>query len=182
MNRMKRFIWPAMLCLAAPLLVTAQAPEANPITASAREIYERQAKYIAASAEEMPAEKYGYHPTPEQLTFGRIIAHVAQSDYNLCSIISDTPTPAPKVSETDPKETLVAAVKGSFDFCSQVMAKLQDSKMSDPVKFFGGRMVPRVRVVFELTDDLNDHYSQLAGYLRLSGLLPPSATPAPPQK
>ena len=32
--------------------------------------------------------------------------------------------------------------------------------------------------MLELTDDLEDHYSQLASYLRLNGMLPPSATPA----
>ena len=31
--------------------------------------------------------------------------------------------------------------------------------------------------LFELTTDLEDHYSQMAGYLRLNGLTPPSAKP-----
>ncbi len=167
-----------MLVCAAPVAAHAQSSPANPIVASAQEIYERQSKYILAAADQMPAGKYGYQPTPEQWTFAKIVSHVAQSDFNLCAILSDTPAPQNwKVSETDPKEKLVPAVKASFDFCSQALSNLQDAKLGDAVKFFGGREVPRARALFELTDDLEDHYSQLASYLRLTGMQPPSARP-----
>jgi len=83
-----------------------------------------------------------------------------------------------KVSDADPKDKLVPAVKASLDFCSQALASLQDSKLGDTVKFFGGRQVPRARALIELTDDLEDHYSQLASYLRMNGMVPPSVRPA----
>ena len=167
------------MCLAAPVAVQAQSSPANPVVASAQEIVERQSKYIAGAADAMPAEKYGYRPTPEQWTFGKIVSHIAQSDFNLCAILSDTPAPQNwKVTDTDPKEKLVPAVKASLDFCSQALANLQDSKLGDTVKFFGGRQVPRARALIELTDDLEDHYSQLASYLRMNGMVPPSVRPA----
>jgi uncharacterized damage-inducible protein DinB len=166
------------VCMAAPIMVRAQGSTANPVVASAREIFDRQAKYITAAADEMPAEKYSYHPTPEQWSFGKVISHVAQVNLIVCSALSDTPAPQnSKVTETDPKEKLVAALKASFDFCSQALTNLQDSKMGDTVKLFGSRQVPRARALFELTGDLEDHYSQLASYLRLNGMLPPSARP-----
>ena len=86
----KRIMLMAM-CLAAPLAVRAQSSPANPVVASAQEIVERQSKYIAAAADAMPAEKYGYRPTPDQWTFEKIVSHIAQSDFNLCAILSDTP-------------------------------------------------------------------------------------------
>lgn len=166
------------ICAAAPIGVRAQSSSANPVVSSAREIFERQSKYIVGAAEEMPGDKYSYHPTPEQWSFGKILSHVVQSDFNLCSMLSDAPAPQNwKVAEGDPKEKLVPAVKGSFDFCSKVLASLQDSKLGDTVKFLGGRQVPRARVLIELTDDLEDHYSQLASYLRLNKMTPPSAKP-----
>ena len=141
----RKLILMTMICLASAISGRAQQPVANPVVASAREVYERQSKYIAGAAEEMPPEKYGYHPTPEQWTFGKIISHVAQSDFGVCSILSDSPAPQSwKVTDTDPKEKLVAAVKASFDFCSKVLANLEDSKLGDAVKFFGGRQVPRL--------------------------------------
>jgi hypothetical protein len=175
---MKKLVWMTAVCLVAPIALCGQGPLPNPVVSSAREIYDRQSKYIAAAAEQMPDAKYDYHPTPEQWTFAKIISHVAQSDFGVCSILSDTPAPQNwKVTETDPKDKLVPAVKASFDFCAQVLANLQDSKLGDTVKFFGGRQVPRARALIELTDDLEDHYSQLASYLRLNGMLPPSAQP-----
>ena len=113
------------ICLAAPVAVRAQNSPANPVVASAQEIVERQSKYIAGAADAMPAEKYSYHPTPEQWTFGKIVSHIAQSNFNLCAILSDTPAPQNwKVTDTDPKEKLVPAVKASLDFCSQALANL----------------------------------------------------------
>jgi hypothetical protein len=169
-----------LICLAVTGTARAQGTDANPVTASVKEIYSRHSKYIAAAAAEMPADKYGYHPTLEQWTFGRIIAHVAQANFAVCSMISDVQAPSiPKPNETDPKETLAVALKASFDFCDQALAKLQDANMGDSITFFGGVKKPRSRAVMELVADLNDHYSQLASCLRLNGMLPPSVKPQP---
>ena len=126
----------------------------------------------------LPPRRTGFRPTPDQWTFGKIVSHIAQSDFNLCAILSATPAPQNwKVTDADPKEKLVPAVKASLDFCSQALASLQDSKLGDTVKFFGGRQVPRARALIELTDDLEDHYSQLASYLRMNGMVPLSVRP-----
>ena len=174
----RKLILVVVFCVAMPIAARAQAAPANPVVASAHEIFERYSKFIAAAADEMPADKYSYHPTPEQWTFGKIVSHVALADFAVCSIFSGTPMPQnEKVTETDSKEKMASALQASFDFCSKALANLQDSQLGDTVKFFGGREVPRARALFELTGDLQDHYSQLAGYLRLNGLLPPSARP-----
>jgi len=177
---MRRLVCMAVagICMVAPIAARAQDSAANPVTAVVKELYDRQSKYIVDAAKEMPGDKYGYHPTPDQWTFGKIIAHVAGADFAVCSMISDLSAPKDfKVAETDPKDTLVAALQASFDFCSQALPKLQDSKMGDPITFFGGRKTTRARAVLELVADLADHYSQMASYLRLNGMLPPSAQP-----
>jgi hypothetical protein len=43
------------------------------------------------------------------------------------------------------------------------------------VPFFGDREVTRAHAMFAAVEDWGDHYSQLAIYLRLNGLLPPTA-------
>ena len=162
----------------APAAAPPAAATANPVVWSANEIYARQAKLITASAEEMPADKYGFHPTADQRSFGWIVSHLAGSNGGLCAILSDGQAPpTTKVAETASKAELQAALKASFDFCDTVMAGLTDSKLGDTVTFFRGAKVPRARALIEITGDLMDHYSQMAGYLRLSGLLPPSAAP-----
>jgi uncharacterized damage-inducible protein DinB len=171
-----------LLAIAAPAALIAQAPAPavdtkNPIVWSANDVYARQAKYIVAAAEEMPADKYSYKPTPEQMTFGKTVAHVVQSNFGICSMLSGTPATAPKVAETDPKDTLIVALKASFESCDKAMAGLQDSQLSETITFFRGAKVPRARALIEITGDLEDHYSQMAAYLRLNGMTPPSAAP-----
>jgi len=181
---MKMLVCVAMIGLVMPVLGQEASPvaTANPVVWSAHEIYARQSRLLVAAAEQMPEEKYGYRPTPEQLTFGRIISHVAQSNGSLCALLSDTKAPATlMVSETAPKAELVAALKASFAFCGPVIDGLKDARLGDSITYHGAS-VPRARALIELTDDLEDHYSQLAGYLRLNGTLPPSATPAPAKK
>ena len=53
------------------------------------------------AAEEMPAEKYGYRPTPEQWMFGNIISHVADANNRVCAMFSDTPAAAWGEGERD---------------------------------------------------------------------------------
>ena len=174
---MRRLFWLAMIGLATPLAAYAQAT-ANPVVSTAREIFARQSKFIVAAAEQMPADKYSYHPTPDQWSFAKVTSHIALSGNSICSMLSDTPGPqSPKVSDTDPKDTIVAALKESFAFCDKALANLTDSQMGDTITYFRGAKTPRARALFELTDDLEDHYSQMASYLRLSGMTPPSAQP-----
>jgi uncharacterized damage-inducible protein DinB len=168
---------PALNAQVAPAAAN-PAPIANPIVWSANQMYARSEKNIVAAADEMPAEKYSFHPTADQKSFGWIVSHLAQSNGGLCAILSDGTAPATtKVAETATKAELAAALKASFDFCDATMAALTDAKLSDTVTFFRGAKVPRARALFEITGDLMDHYSQMAGYLRASGMLPPSAQP-----
>lgn len=175
---MKILIHLALIGLSvSPAFLHAQAP-ANPVVSSAREIYDRQSKFIAAAAEQMPADKYGYRPTPGQWTYGKIVAHVLQANNAVCAMLSDTPAPeGAKVSETDSKQTLLVALKSSFAFCDKALANLQDAKLGDTITYFRNTHPPRARALFELTDDLEDHYSQMASYLRLNDMIPPSAAP-----
>jgi len=155
-----------------------EAAKANPVSWSANQIYTQRAKFILASADAMPADKYSYKPTADQWTFGKIVQHIAASNGTLCAAIGGTPAPdAVKVAETAAKPELQAALKASFDFCDKAMASLTDAKMGDTITFFRGAQLPRARAVIEITADLPDHYSQMAAYLRMNGILPPSAQP-----
>jgi len=173
--------------VAATAVAQAQAPtptpepdaaKANPVAWSANQIYAQREKFMLAAAEAMPADKYSYKPTPDQWTFGKVVQHVAGSNGTLCAAIGGAPAPdAVKVLETASKAELQAALKASFDFCDKAMAGLTDAMMGDTITFFRGAQLPRARAVIEITADLPDHYSQMAAYLRLNGILPPSAQP-----
>jgi hypothetical protein len=148
----------------------------NPVTSAIRSSVEEKANYLVESAEEMPADKYGYHPTPEQMTFGKLLSHIIGEDTFLCSKISGTPVPQmEKVTDTDPKDKIVAAIKTSTDFCVQSLGKVNDSQLGEEISVFGGHMATRASAMVDLATDLADHYSLAATELRMNGLLPPSA-------
>jgi hypothetical protein len=173
---MKRLIWMILFCLIAPMAVPAQNSASNPLTETLRRTFDRYSNNLVAAAEEMPADKYGYQPTKEEMTFGRTIAHIAEVNNFACAKASDMPAPGgPKLTEADSKDKLVAGLKASMDYCAQAFSKLTDAKLAEMVPFFGGRTVTRLGAALEVNNDLIDHYAALAVYLRLNELLPPTA-------
>lgn len=174
-----------MMGLAAALLLAIPAgaqqtasAEANPVSSAVKRLVETEARNMVAAADEMPADKYSFRPTPAQVTFGHLIVHATAMNYRFCSMLSGAEMPkSPEPKETDPKDTLVAALKSSFEFCTQSLAKLDDSKLGEQVPFFGGRTISRGGLMITLAEDYGDHYSTAAMHLRLNGLLPPTAQP-----
>jgi hypothetical protein len=165
-------------CVAAILLTSslwAQQTK-NPVTSVVREILLRQQKNIITAVEMMPADKFSYKPTPEQMSFGHLVVHIVESNNYLCAKAADTAAPkVEELKESDSKEKLVAALKASFDFCTGALAKADDSKLGDSIEVFGGRQAPRAFAFIALPSGWADHYSAAAMYLRLNGLLPPTA-------
>jgi DinB superfamily len=168
---------------ATPRTAQQAAPEAaktepNPVSAAVRSNLDRNSKNILAAVDEMPADKFAYRPTPEQITFGHLVMHMATSNFRLCSVISGMGMPKmDELKETDPKEKLAGALKSSFDFCTEALGKTDDSKLSDVVFTRGNFSLTKAAAMIALTNDFADHYSGAAMYLRLNGLLPPSAQP-----
>jgi len=148
----------------------------NVVTDVIREMLPRQAKNLIGAVEEMPANKFSFKPTPPQMTFAHLVIHITESNNYLCAKAGDVAAPkAPELAETDAKDKLLAAMKASFDFCTTALAKIDDSKLGDTVDLYGGRQGPRAFALIALTNDWADHYSAAAQYLRLNGLLPPTA-------
>jgi len=167
-----------------PLLSFAQAappasPSTNPVSDALRFGLTRSSKNMTAAAEAMPADKFSFKPTPDQMSFAHLAIHIADSNNLFCSKISGVAAAeGAKLAETDSKDKLVAAVKQSFDFCSSSLAKVDDSHLADSIPLFNGRSFSRAAVMFILAGSWADHYSAQSMYLRLNGVLPPTAEPA----
>lgn len=147
----------------------------NPVTSAVREILPRQQKNLTAAVDEMPANKFEYKPTPQQMSFAHLVLHITGSNNHLCSALSGTAVPKqPELKETDGKDKLIAALKASFDFCTTTLEKMDDSKLGDKIDLFGHEGTKAFALI-ALTNDWADHYGAAAMYLRLNGLLPPTA-------
>ena len=145
---------------------------------------------LAQAFDSIPASKFGYRPTPAQQTIGFIAQHLVNDNYFFCEkfgamkptrSVSDTAT-ADSVKATWPKDTLVAKLKASFTFCESAFAQLDDAKLGEQVSMtFGGNTRNTTRAAMALGHalDMADHYSQLANYMRLNNMIPPTALPRP---
>ena len=83
--------------VAVATLVVAQPQTAktssSPVADATRSWFEREAKNLTAAAEAMPADKYDFHPTPQQMTFAHLMTHIAGSNRIMCSSIAGESAP-----------------------------------------------------------------------------------------
>jgi len=165
-----------LLFVASAAAQTTPAPAKDPVSSALRDILSGRRKNTVVAVEAMPAEKFNYKPTADQITFGHLVAHMMETNNLLCSKAAAAPAPkVEEVKETDSKDKLVAALKTSFDFCSDALAKMDDSKLAETTEGFGGKQVTRAWLSLVLAGTWADHYAETAMYLRLNGLLPPTA-------
>src|SRR5712691_1518732 len=152
-----------LIALACCLVATAAAQDpATPASDALRSIAKSSGTNLVAAAEEMPAGKYGFKPTPAQMSFGKVITHLSGGNDFLCSTIGGVAAPKrAEVAEGAPKEKLVARLRETFQFCETALAKVNDSDLGAKVPFFGNREVTRAQAMFVTADDWADHYSQL---------------------
>jgi hypothetical protein len=156
----------------------APAPVKNPVTASLRMLLPRSRNNILGAITAMPADKFNYKPTPDQMTFAHLVVHIIGSNNNGCAKAADVPaSKVDEVKETDTKDKLLAAATASFDFCDEALGKMDDTKLGDSVELFGGHQFPRAMAALGLASGWADHYAAAAMYLRLNNILPPSAQP-----
>ena len=143
--------------------------------------------WILQALDSIPQAQYDFRPVPIQRSVGNIAQHLESANYELCSLIgrekrvmTATDSLADSIKAQWPKDTLVNRVRASLIFCQVAILKLTDAQLADTLMDrspMGARPVLRARYLMLLITDLAEHYSQLAGYMRILGLVPPSALP-----
>lgn len=155
----------------------APAASTSPVADALRNVEQRYARILVAAAEAMPADKYSYRPTPAQMSFSMIQVHLANEGNDLlCGKVAGVTVPQRTPMDTTmSKEQLVARLRETFQFCETAFAHLDDSKLNEPVQLFGPNPFSRATAILITVGDWADHYSQEANYLRLNGVVPPTA-------
>jgi uncharacterized damage-inducible protein DinB len=148
----------------------------GPVTRALQERERVAARNLMGAAEAMPEDRFAFKPTPPHMSFGELVVHVATSNMLLCSALAgEPPPPEHPVAGTDPKDLLMWRLKASFDLCNAVLEHADDSFLHDVILELDGRRTSRAEALIELASMWADHYSQMAMYLRLNGLEPPTA-------
>ena len=182
-----------VLALALPALLAAQpaaGPQPNPITTAFKTRTLGLQRNVAQAFDSIPESKFSYKPTPAQLSIGYIAQHLASDNYFFCNnfgamkatIPTSDSTTADSVKAKWPRDSLLTKLKASLAFCETAFTQVDDTKLADAVVMtFNGntRNTTRANMVLGHALDLADHYSQLANYMRLNNMVPPSALPRP---
>jgi uncharacterized damage-inducible protein DinB len=131
---------------------------------------------LVAAFDSIPAARYDYRPTPVQQSVGYIAQHLEDANYELCERFGDQgdlkrprtakDSLADTVKARWPKDTLVSRLRASLAFCDAALERV--GRLQSPA-------LANTLLAFET--DLAEHYSQIAVYMRLLGMVPPSALP-----
>jgi len=180
MNRISFVIVAATLAVPAVGLAQDPAkPAPPPITASAglKNLHTTVRGYIIAAAEAMPEEHYAFKPTPDVRSFGELLGHIANANYNFCAGPKKTPSPnkANLEKTATTKAALVTAVKESFAFCDSAY-EIADAGLTEMIKMGQREVGAAYPLTFNVAHNF-EHYGNIVTYMRLKGLVPPSSAP-----
>lgn len=129
--------------------------------------------YSLKVLDKMPAELYGYKPTPEQMTFGKQYTHAGYwNTFFLGNIVSQPPLPEPASAD---KAEVKAYYTTCHNHCTAILEKLDGSQLDktgygahDYWKKHTGR-----DYLLRAFMHIAHHRAETLVYLRLNGIEPP---------
>ena len=158
------------------------------LASSAKAMHAMIRRDLAEAAESMPADEYAFRPTPQVRTFGQIIGHVIDANFFFCAQAAGEKSPATAdYEEIVDKAALVKALNDSLDYCDRVYAATTDAGFFQPMRIAnvgstGSTNTVRGAVLMYNVAHNNEHYGNLAVYMRLKGHVPPSSARAQQRK
>lgn len=167
-------------------LAFAQAPPAqdNPLSASLRDSYMRNANTIVRTAEKMPEEFYGMRPGEQQevRTFGQQVGHVAKFNFLWCSQAKGEKNPYPGDPEKlATKAEVIKALNDAIAYCQPVYAALTDASGAQMIDITqeSGRQTRSLRMGLLTLNYAhnNEIYGSMVVYLRIKNIVPPASEP-----
>jgi len=177
---MKMFLSLTAVCLMA---VPAFAQSSNPISAGSKLLYGITKDNVLKAAEEMPEANYSFRPVSTVRTFGQLVGHVADAQYEFCAPVIGDGAKSPGIEKNKTsKADLIQGLKEAFAYCDKAYDGMTDARGAETVKFFG-RDVAKITLLDFNSAHNDEHYGNIVTYLRIKGLVPPSSQrQAPPTK
>jgi uncharacterized damage-inducible protein DinB len=167
---------PAAAASRAPATQAAPAtPPAQPLSATLKSLWDGLKLNLVQSAEKIPEADYGFQPTKDVMTYGQLLAHVANSSFSNCARGKgeDNPNKEDFQKTRTAKADIVKALNDAVAYCDGVYGGMTDAAAVELVKS-GQNLVPKARFLIVNISHDNEHYGNLVTYMRLKGMVPPS--------
>ncbi|HTR35505.1 MAG TPA: DinB family protein [Bryobacteraceae bacterium] len=167
--------WPIIILFAAST-AWAQAGGSNPLVESSKGFYTMVKQNILRSAEKMPEDKYAFKPTDSVRTYGQLLAHVADGQYEFCGAAVGDHEQKDFEQNAKTKAEIASALKTAFGYCDAIYSKMTDAKAMELMPGFGGQKITRLSMLDFNVAHTNEHYGNLVTYMRIEGIVPPSSS------
>ncbi|HMF93712.1 MAG TPA: DinB family protein [Vicinamibacterales bacterium] len=151
------------------------------LAASAKAMHATIRRDIAEAADAMPAEDFGFKPTPDVRSFAQLVGHLVNANFFFCSQAKGVAMPATTNFErVADKAALIKGLTDALAFCDDVYQSTTDAGFNEAVTLNGfpgmnpKTATSRGAVLMFNTTHNNEHYGNIVVYLRLKGKVPPS--------
>jgi uncharacterized damage-inducible protein DinB len=164
------------ILLAASVAAThLSAQSADPMSKGTKMIYSSVKASILKAADQVPESDYSYRPTEKVRTFGELVAHIADGQYEFCSAALADKSEHPSVEKAKKtKGEIVDALKTAFAYCDKAYDDMTDAHAADELDFFN-RKLTRINLLSFNAAHNDEHYGNIATYMRMKGLIPPTS-------
>ena len=154
-----------LLCISVPIVLSAQN---NLKTTVTQRYFDGIRRNLEAAADAMPAARYGFKLTDGQMSFAEWMNHSTERNYSDCAALKAEAAPeaAKKVAGLKDKAEVSQALKDSFVYCAATLDGIDDQKVLDSPQM--------TYSLLHIVVHNNEIYGNIVGYLRSSGILPPS--------
>ena len=155
------------------------------LAATAKAMHATIRRDIAEAAETMPAEDFGFKPTPDVRSFAQLVGHVINANFFFCSQAKGAAMPTTTNFErVADKAALIKGLTDALAYCDAVYESTTDTDFNQAVTLSGfpgmnpKTTTTRGAVLMFNTTHNNEHYGNIVVYLRLKGKVPPSTARA----
>ena len=144
--------------------------------ATSRPFFDNMKNVISRSADLMPEAEYSFKPVATVRTFGQILGHLANENYDFCAAVKGEKNPnGVDFEKVAAKADIVAGLKAALAYCDAAY-RISDAQGAEETTLFGQKMTKLRVLVFNAIHDA-EHYGNMVTYLRIKGLVPPSSAP-----
>jgi uncharacterized damage-inducible protein DinB len=164
-----------MVFLFGASIAAAQTGPADPLVTSSKAFYTNAKQDILRSADKMSEDKYAFRPVDSVRTYGQLLAHVADGQYEFCGAAAGNHDEKGIEKSAKTKADIVTALKTAFAYCDAIWAGMTDAKAAELIPAFGGAKITRLSMLDFNVSHTMEHYGNLVTYMRIQGIVPPSS-------
>jgi len=129
---------------------------------------------VMTAANKAPESIYGYQPTAEVFTLRKMLLHIADASYSICSGFKGTPGQRPKVDADAalPKADVIAGLTAAFGYCDETLKAATDATLGETVTTQSGAKRPKSYYASHLLAHTSLHFGNIVTYLRMNKISP----------